>query len=97
MALRPQSGAIIDSLGWAHYQRGEFEEALPHLEKAAALEPADPTVTDHLGDVYWRLGRKTEARFQWERALELDPKDQARAMIEKSWSRVSTLSRRNDP
>jgi len=83
VALRPQSGAIIDSLGWAHYQRGEFEEALPHLEKAAALEPADPTVTDHLGDVYWRLGRKTEARFQWERALELDPKDQARAMIEK--------------
>lgn len=82
VALRPQSGAIIDSLGWAHYQRGEFDLALPHLEKAASLEPADPTITDHLGDAYWRLGRKVEARFQWERALELEPPARARAVIE---------------
>ncbi len=81
-ALRPQSGAIIDSLGWAHYQRGDYEEALPHLEKAASLESGDPTVTEHLGDVYWRLGREVEARFQWTRALELKPADRARATIE---------------
>lgn len=82
-ALRPDSGAIIDSLGWAHYQRGDFKEALPYLERAAALEPADPTVTDHLGDVYWRVDRKVEARFQWRRALELNPTDKARADIER--------------
>jgi tetratricopeptide (TPR) repeat protein len=77
-AMRPESGAIIDSLGWAHYQLGDYQSALPHLEKAAALEPADPTVTEHLGDVYWRLGRATEAKFQWRRALELKPSDSAR-------------------
>jgi tetratricopeptide (TPR) repeat protein len=82
VALRPQSGAIIDSLGWAHFQRGDFAAALPHLEKAASLEPGDPTVTDHLGDVYWRLGREVEARFQWRRALELSPPDRIRALIE---------------
>lgn len=82
VALRPQSGAIIDSLGWAHFQRGDFEEAMPHLEKAAALEPGDPTVTEHLGDVYWRLGRTLEARFQWERALELDPSERQRAALQ---------------
>lgn len=82
VALRPESGAIIDSLGWAHYQRGEYETALPHLEKAAALEAADPTVTEHLGDVYWRLGREVEAHFQWRRALELDPSARVRAKIE---------------
>ncbi len=82
VALRPQSGAITDSLGWAYFQRGEFEAALPHLEKAASLEPGDPTVTDHLGDVYWRLGRETEARFQWRRALELSPPHRVRTLIE---------------
>lgn len=82
VALRPQSGAIIDSLGWAHYQRGDYEAALPNLERASALEPGDPTVTDHLGDVYWRLGRRAEARFQWERALELDPADKLRSALE---------------
>ncbi len=85
--LRPRSGAIIDSLGWAHYQRGDFEAALPHLEKAASLEPADPTVTDHLGDLYWRLGRKVEARFQWTRALELEPTDRVRIEIEEKLKR----------
>ncbi len=82
VALRPQSGAIIDSLGWAHYQRGEYDLALPHLEKAASLEPADPTITDHLGDAYWSLGRKVEARFQWARALELEPAERTCAAIE---------------
>lgn len=82
VSLRPRSGAITDSLGWAHYQRGDYAEALPHLEKAASLEPGDPTVTEHLGDVYWRLGREVEARFQWTRALELKPSDRARATLE---------------
>lgn len=73
VSLRPDSGAIVDSLGWAHYQLGHYEEALANLEKAAALEPSDPTITEHLGDVYWRLGRRIEARYQWRRSLELDP------------------------
>lgn len=76
VALEPSSGAIIDSLGWAHYQLGDYEEAVGHLEQAASLEPSDPTITDHLGDVYWRLGREVEARFQWRRVLELDPEDE---------------------
>ncbi|MEM6536548.1 MAG: tetratricopeptide repeat protein [Pseudomonadota bacterium] len=69
------SGAIIDSLGWAYYQTGNFEKAVENLEVAAALEPSDPTITEHLGDAYWRLDRQIEARFQWERALELEPSD----------------------
>ncbi len=71
--LRPMSGAIIDSLGWAYYRLGDYPQALEWLEAAVRLEPADPTLNDHLGDVYWRVGRRIEARFQWQRALTLDP------------------------
>jgi Flp pilus assembly protein TadD len=81
VALEPQSGAILDSLGWAQYQLGRYQEAAVNLEKAAALEPSDPTITDHLGDAYWRLGRPAEARFQWRRALELGPKAAEKAKI----------------
>ncbi len=81
VSLQPDSGAIIDSLGWAHYQLGDYDEAVGHLEQAASLAPEDPTVTEHLGDVYWRLGRKTEARYQWRRALELEPSDDQAAVI----------------
>ena len=79
---QPQSGAIVDSLGWAHYKLGEYAEARENLEKAVALSPSSATIIDHLGDVYWKLGRKREAGFQWKRALEFDPTDEERATIE---------------
>ncbi|OUX43545.1 hypothetical protein CBE37_02020 [bacterium TMED277] len=69
----PDSYHIIDSLGWAFYKTGNFEEALFHLERAMELESLDPIVNDHLGDTFWKLDRKREARFQWKKALNLDP------------------------
>jgi tetratricopeptide (TPR) repeat protein len=80
--LRPRSGYIVDSLGWAYYRMGRFEEAVEQLEKAADLEPRDPTITDHLGDAYWRVGRKLEATYQWATALDFDPEDDMREAIE---------------
>ncbi len=78
----PQSGAIVDSLGWGHYKLGEYEKAKINLEKAVSLSPSSATIIDHLGDVYWKLGRKREAGFQWKRALEFDPTDKERKIID---------------
>ena len=69
VAAQPQNGAIVDSLGWVLFQLGNYEDAVVHLENAAALEAVDPVVNDHLGDAYWAVGRKIEAEFQWNRAL----------------------------
>ena len=66
---RPDSGFIVDSLGWVLYRLGRYEEAVGHMERAVELMPVDPVVNDHLGDVYWAVGREREARFQWSRAL----------------------------
>jgi Flp pilus assembly protein TadD len=79
--MRPRSGHIIDSLGWAHYRLGDYDLALTYLERAVELAPADATLNDHLGDALWRLGRRIEARFQWSRALTLDPPEALRAQI----------------
>ena len=79
--LEPNSGAITDSLGWAHYKLGQYQEAKKQLEDAVALSPSSATIIDHLGDVYWKLGRFREAGYQWERALEFDPTDEERANI----------------
>lgn len=73
--LEPKSGAIIDSLGWAHYKLGRYSQARINLEDAAERSPTSATIIDHLGDVYWKLGRKKEAGYQWERAVTLDPTD----------------------
>ncbi|MGR3494210.1 tetratricopeptide repeat protein [Citreimonas sp.] len=69
VAARPDSGYIVDSLGWVLYRLGRYDEAVGHMERAAELMPVDPVVNDHLGDVYWAVGRELEAEFQWKRAL----------------------------
>jgi Flp pilus assembly protein TadD len=75
VAMRPDSGAIVDSLGWALFRLGRHEEAVAQLERAATLLPTDPVINDHLGDAYWTVGRLREARFQWSRALSFQPED----------------------
>lgn len=91
--LRPNAGFIVDSLGWAHYKRGNYEEAVKHLERAVELSPTEPTLNDHLGDAYWRVGRKLEAGFQWNRVIKLDPGtediDLLNAKIENGLDRAS--------
>src|SRR5438270_3045840 len=38
---RPDDGYIVDSLGWAYYRIGNFEEAVKNLERAIDLKPED--------------------------------------------------------
>ena len=72
VAASPNDGYIIDSLGWAYYRLGRYEEAVATLEAAVQLQSTDPEINDHLGDAYWRAGRELEARFQWNIAASVD-------------------------
>ncbi len=83
---RPDDGYIVDSLGWAYYRLGNYEEATKELERAIELKPEDPTINDHLGDAYWRIGRELEARFQWAHARDLKPDPEELPKIEKKLS-----------
>jgi tetratricopeptide (TPR) repeat protein len=99
--LRPTDGAIVDSLGWAHFRLGNFGEAVRHLEDAVGLVPGDPTLNDHLGDAYWRVGREREARFQWSHALKLSPEpedaERIRQKLEKGLSPLVQVKRGKGP
>jgi len=81
VSIRPNDGFIIDSLGWAFFQLGKYNQAVKYLEKAASLEPEDPVINDHLGDAYWLTNRRLEARFQWLRSLSQNPMDQRKELI----------------
>ena len=69
--LAPESGAIIDSLGWAHYQLRQYSESVPFLEQAFQINPWSWEIAEHVGDAYWQVGREREAEFFWNRALSL--------------------------
>ncbi len=79
---RPDDGYIVDSLGWAYFRTGNYEDAVKNLERAVELKPEDPTINDHLGDAYWRVGRTLEAHFQWSHAKDLNPEPEDLPKIE---------------
>ena len=81
--LTPRDGMIIDSLGWAYYRLGRYEDATRELEKAIELKPGDPVINDHLGDAYWQVGRKLEAKFQWRHAKDSSPEPDDLVKIER--------------
>ncbi len=84
-AFGQQDYAVVDSLGWAYYLHGYFEDALTLISRANELSVSDPNgeILDHLGDVYWRLGRREEAREAWREALETRPDAIRRASLER--------------
>ncbi len=75
--LSPESAFILDSLAWAQYKLGRFEDAWRTMNQAMELEKIrnshDPAMWEHYGDIALALDKKDEARQAWKRALELEP------------------------
>ncbi|HVF10298.1 MAG TPA: tetratricopeptide repeat protein, partial [Abditibacteriaceae bacterium] len=79
-----------DSLAWALYRQGRYEEALHEQTAAIAAARAasaaskvstGPLASElyfHLGEIYRALGRPQEARRHYQEALRLNPDDTAR-------------------
>jgi tetratricopeptide (TPR) repeat protein len=72
----PGNASYLDSLGWAEFRKGKFDQALNDLLHAAkSSEHEDPVVFEHIGDTYLKLNRSREALEAWQKALALDPKN----------------------
>lgn len=70
--LNPDDPAILDSMGWAHYRMGKYEEAAKFLRQAFS-KLNDAEIAAHLGEVLWVLGDQDEARNIWDEAIRATP------------------------
>lgn len=59
--LAPGNPPILDSVGWALFRQGRYEEARSYLEQAWALLQ-DPELASHLAEIYWTVGERERAR-----------------------------------
>lgn len=75
LALTPDSGAVLDSMGWALHKVGRNEEALSYLEKARQRTP-DGEIEYHVGEVLVALGRRDEAQEVWQTAAKRFPENE---------------------
>jgi tetratricopeptide (TPR) repeat protein len=69
LELEPNSGAYMDSLGWAYFKQNRLDLAQQYLEKAAQRLGSDPTILDHLAESYYSAGRFRDAQAKWKAAL----------------------------
>jgi tetratricopeptide (TPR) repeat protein len=70
LSFEPNNGAYLDSLGWAYFKLGKYDQAEESLTKAEARMGTDPTVQEHLGDLYQKMGRLKLAAAHWDRAVQ---------------------------
>jgi len=72
--LEPDDPAIHDSMGWAYYRLGQYDEALKYLRRAFE-KLKDAEVAAHLGEVLWVAGEREAAKQIWNTALQQTPND----------------------
>ncbi len=91
--LRPDDEAYVDTLGWAYYKLGRYEEAAQWLQRAADMPIQYGETFYHLGMTLYQLGRAEEALAAFEKAVQLDPEmeesEHARQMIEELQTAVA--------
>jgi tetratricopeptide (TPR) repeat protein len=71
VALAPQDGYILDSLGWVEYRLGNLKQALAHLQRAFELK-ADAEIAAHWGEVLWVMGERDKALSVWRKGLAIN-------------------------
>ena len=83
LKLRPDSPAILDSMGWVLYRQGDLELAAQYLRRALALAQ-DDEIAAHLGEVLWVSGNRADAKAVWREGLSHAPdSDKIRAAVER--------------
>jgi tetratricopeptide (TPR) repeat protein len=68
LRLKPDSPAVLDSMGWVQYRLGNNREALRYLWRAMEIMP-DAEIAAHVGEVLWQQGERKRARQVWDEAL----------------------------
>lgn len=83
LKLRPDNPAVLDSMGWVLYRKGDLEQAAKYLRRALELVK-DDEIAAHLGEVLWVSGQREDAQEVWREALVHTPdSDKVKSAIER--------------
>jgi tetratricopeptide (TPR) repeat protein len=72
LKLSPDDPFIQDSMGWALYRMGKFDDAETYLRRALATRQ-DAEIAAHLGEVLWAKGDRATAQEIWQSQLKATP------------------------
>jgi tetratricopeptide (TPR) repeat protein len=75
LEFAPDNAAIMDSVAWLRFRRGDARGALPLLERAYRIS-RDAEIAAHWAEVLWALGEQGAARRVWAQALTRSPESE---------------------
>ncbi|MDB5960845.1 MAG: prsT [Massilia sp.] len=82
--VAPESGPVLDTLGWMLVEKGDVAKALPILQKAVTLNPNARELRYHLAVALAKSGNKQSARAEIDKVLSGEPfanTDDAKALL----------------
>jgi tetratricopeptide (TPR) repeat protein len=68
--LLPNNAAVADTLGWIHFQRGEYDWGLAMIQESALRLATQPDLQYHLGMAHYMLGEEDPARVALQAAVQ---------------------------
>ncbi|MEX0351328.1 MAG: tetratricopeptide repeat protein [Paracoccaceae bacterium] len=80
-----------DTYGWIAYRRGQYDDALDHLEPAVQGLPDNALVHYHLGMTYLALERSSDALERLRQAVELAGPEDDRAQFVQAREQIEAL------
>ena len=84
--LAPKDAAILDTMGWVYFKKGNFNKAIESLEAAVASRQNSPTIRFHLGMAHYKNRNLNSALNEFKNSLKISARfkeaSKAKDMIE---------------
>lgn len=87
--LQPSDPDTADTLGWIHFRKGEYPQALGLLREAAGRRATVPEVVYHLARVEYVMGQEDAARASFQKVIALKGSP---ALVKDAEQRLAVLS-----
>jgi tetratricopeptide (TPR) repeat protein len=88
LAIEPENGAFLDSLGWAYFKLNDLENAEKYLLQADQRIKDDPVVYDHLGDLYYKTGDFQKAHNFWSQSIKIGTEQEEIQKVQKKLDKL---------
>ena len=75
LELDPNDAELLHNLGWAYYQKGEYDIAISYLDNAIMFDPDDSSIYDSRGVCHSAKGDFEKAVADFKKASALDPNE----------------------
>jgi uncharacterized protein (TIGR03790 family) len=90
-SLAPQSGTVLDTVGWVEHLAGNNARAVEVLARAVQLEPGQAEIWLHAAIAYLAAGDSGAAEMHLEEALRVDPEFSQREDVKRFQKQLAGL------